>query len=63
VSAELDQFSPICDVRDGEALGFSSALSWVHELNLGTVNFELDSKLVIDGFHTNNHVGEHMTSI
>jgi ribonuclease HI len=55
VSAKLDQFSPICDVRVGEALGFLSALSWVHELNLGPVDFELDSKLVIDGFHSNNH--------
>jgi hypothetical protein len=27
----------------------------VHELNLGPVYFELDSKLVIDGFHSNNH--------
>jgi hypothetical protein len=47
----------ICDVRVGKALGFLSALSWVHELSLGLVDFELIeySKLVIDGFHSNNH--------
>jgi hypothetical protein len=34
-------------------------LSWIYKLNLGPVDFEIDSKLVIDGFHSNNYdVGE-----
>jgi ribonuclease HI len=40
-------------VKIGEALGLLSALNWVHELNLGPVDFELDSKVVVDNFHSN----------
>jgi ribonuclease HI len=40
-------------VKIGEALGLLSALNWVHELNLGLVDFELDSKVVVDNFHSN----------
>jgi hypothetical protein len=51
--AKYDQYSPICDVRIGEALGLLSTLKWVYDLNLGPVDFELDSKLVVDNFHSN----------
>jgi hypothetical protein len=30
-------------------------LSWIYELNLEPVDFELDTKLVIDDFHLNNY--------
>jgi hypothetical protein len=30
-------------------------LSWIYQLNLGPVDFELDSKLVIDSLHSNNY--------
>jgi hypothetical protein len=30
-------------------------LSWIYELNLGPVDFELDSKLVIDSLYSNNY--------
>jgi hypothetical protein len=53
VLAKDDYRTPICDVRVGEALGLSSALDWVHNLNLGPVDFELDSKLVLDSFNSN----------
>jgi hypothetical protein len=55
VLAKYDKFSPICDVRIGEDLGLLLALKWVYELNLGPVDFELDSKLVVDSFNSNNH--------
>ncbi|CAJ2663884.1 unnamed protein product [Trifolium pratense] len=38
----------------GEALGLLSTLKWVHELNIGAVHFELDSKRVVDKFHSSN---------
>ncbi|MCI84521.1 cytochrome P450, partial [Trifolium medium] len=41
VLARYDQFT----------LSLLSALAWVHELNLGPVDFELDSKKVVDMFH------------
>ena len=50
VSAKTEWFSPKCDVHVGEALGLLSALKWVHELNLGPVDFESDSKIVVDNF-------------
>ncbi|XP_045794003.1 uncharacterized protein LOC123888879 [Trifolium pratense] len=53
VLAKYEQFTPLCDVRFGEALGLLPALNWVHELNLGPVDFELDSKIVVDSFHSN----------
>jgi ribonuclease HI len=46
VLAKYDQFSSIYDVCVGEALSLLSALKWVHRLNLGRVELELDSKLV-----------------
>jgi hypothetical protein len=39
-------------VHIGEALGLLVALNWVHEVNLGPVEFELDSKRVVDSFHS-----------
>ncbi|PNY05519.1 cytochrome p450 [Trifolium pratense] len=38
------------EVHVGEALGLLSALKWVHELQLGPIDFELDSKIVVDNF-------------
>ncbi|PNX77982.1 cytochrome p450, partial [Trifolium pratense] len=50
IRAKTEWVEPKCEVHVGEALGFLSALRWVHELNLGPVDFELDSKLVVDSF-------------
>ncbi|MCI09836.1 cytochrome P450 [Trifolium medium] len=51
ICAKTEWVEPRCEVHIGEALGFLSALQWVHELNLGLVDFERDSKLVVDSFH------------
>jgi ribonuclease HI len=51
--AKDEQFTPLCDVKIDEALEILSALKWVHKLNLGPVDFELDSKVVVEKFHSN----------
>ncbi|CAJ2647159.1 unnamed protein product [Trifolium pratense] len=52
VLAKTEWFTPKCEVHIGEALGLLSALKWVHELQLGPVDFEFDSKRVVDSFHS-----------
>ena len=47
----------------GEALGLLSALQWVHELSLGPIYFELDSKKVVDSFASNKHDATEFRSI
>jgi ribonuclease HI len=54
VLARTECFSPMCEVHVGEALGLLSALEWVHLLNLGHVDFELDAKRVVDSFKSQN---------
>jgi hypothetical protein len=54
VLARTERFSPMCEVHVGEALGLLSALEWVHLLNLGHVDFELDAKRVVDSFKSQN---------
>jgi hypothetical protein len=54
ILAKTEWFSPKSDVHVGEALGLLVALNWVHELNLGPVEFELDSKRVVDIFHSSS---------
>jgi len=41
------------EVHIREALGLLSALQWVHELRLGPIDFELDSKKGVDNFASN----------
>lgn len=50
VLVKTEQFSPICEVHIGEALDLLSALDWVHGLNLGPIDFELDVKRVVGNF-------------
>jgi hypothetical protein len=50
ISAKTKCFSPRCEVHVGEAIGVLYALNWMHELNLGPVDFALDSKRVVDSF-------------
>jgi ribonuclease HI len=54
ILAKTEWFSPRVDVHIGEAIGLLSALTWVHQLNLGPVEFELDSKRVVDRFHSSS---------
>lgn len=44
---------PLLDVCIKEVLDLLKALEWAHELQLKDTIFELDSKIVIDSFHTN----------
>jgi len=55
VLAKTEWYSPLCEVRVGEALGLLSALEWVQELNLGPIDFELDVKKVVDSFLSSRH--------
>jgi len=48
VLARTDCFSPMCEVHVGEALGLLSAMDWVHLLQLGTIDSEMDVKRVVD---------------
>lgn len=48
-------FSNVCEVRVGEALRILSAFEWVHELNLGPLDFELAAKRVVDSFLSPKH--------
>lgn len=52
VLAKTEWISPIVFVDIGEALGLLLASEWVHELRLDTVDFELDSKIVLDFLHS-----------
>ncbi|MCI37214.1 cytochrome P450, partial [Trifolium medium] len=52
VLAKTEWFSPIIHVDVGEVLGLLGALTWVQEFQLGTVDFELDSKTVVTKFHS-----------
>lgn len=51
VLARIECFGPLCEIHVGEALGLLSTLDWVHVLNLGPVDFELDAKKVVDSFN------------
>ncbi|KEH33174.1 hypothetical protein MTR_3g026270 [Medicago truncatula] len=44
VLAKIDWVSPICEVHIGEALGLISSLEWVHELNMGPIDLEMDAR-------------------
>jgi hypothetical protein len=44
ILAKTEWYTSRSDVHIGEALGLLSALNWVHELQLGPVDFELDSE-------------------
>jgi len=49
--AKTEWMSPLLDVDLGEALGLLSAMYWVRDLQLGIVDFELDSKIVVDSLY------------
>ena len=51
VLAKTEWMSPLLDVDLGEALGLLSAMYWVRDLQLGIVDFDLDSKIVVDSLY------------
>jgi len=44
-------FSPLCPVDIGEALRLYHAIRWINKLQLTNVDFEVDSKTVVDYFN------------
>ncbi|KAK2375736.1 hypothetical protein QL285_076606 [Trifolium repens] len=48
VLAKTEWIAPCIDVELGEALGLLSALQWVNDLHLHNMDFEMDSKRVVD---------------
>jgi len=48
VLARTEWFSPITDVNIGEAIGLLKAMVWVRDLHLWNMDFEVDSKTVVD---------------
>ena len=55
VLTKTEWISLLCEIHVGEALSLLSALVWVHELNLGPMDFELDAKKVVDNFLSTKH--------
>jgi hypothetical protein len=51
VLAKTKWLAPLLDVDLGEALGLLSALRWVRDLQLGIMDFEIDSKIVVDSLY------------
>jgi len=51
VLAKTEWMSLLLDVDLGEALGLLSTLYWVRDLQLGIVNFEFDSKTMVDSLY------------
>jgi hypothetical protein len=48
--AKSEWFTPVCEVHAGEALGMLSTLELVHQLHLGSIDFELNAKKVVNSF-------------
>lgn len=53
VLARSEWISPLVDVDLGEVLGMLSALQWVHDLQLVNMDFETDSKTIVDSIYDN----------
>jgi len=51
VLAKTEWMAPLHDVDLWEVLGLLLALRWVRDLQLGSVDFELDFKTVVDSLH------------
>jgi hypothetical protein len=51
VLAKIEWMTPLLDVDLSKALGLLSAMYWVRDLQLSIVDFELDSKTVVDSLY------------
>lgn len=47
-------FTLLCSIDVGEVLGLYPAIQWKHDLRLPNVDFEVDSKRVVDYFNRSN---------
>jgi len=52
VLAKVLQFAQIYSVPIGEALGLYHAIQWLQDMRFDNINFELDSKITRDVFHS-----------
>ena len=52
VLAKVHQFNHIYSVAIGEALGLYHALQWMKDMQFDHVDFEVDSKITRDAFHS-----------
>jgi len=48
--AKTEWFTLVCEIHVGETLRLLSPLEWVQQLHLGSIDFELDAKKVMDNF-------------
>jgi len=51
VIARSEYFPPLIDIHIGEALGLLKAMEWVRDLQLVNMDFEVDSKTVVDNIY------------
>jgi len=51
VLARTEWFSPTTDVDIGEAIGLLKAMEWVRDLHLWNMDFEVDSKTVVNNIY------------
>jgi len=52
VLAKVHQFNNIYPIAIGEALGLYHALQWMKDMQFDHVDFEVDSKITRDAFHS-----------
>jgi len=52
VLAKVLQFGQIYSVPIGEAFGLYHAIQWLQDMRFDNINFELDSKITRDAFHS-----------
>jgi len=52
VLAKVLQYDQVYSVVVGEALGLYHAIQWMHDMHFDNVDFELDSKITRDAFHS-----------
>ena len=50
--AKVLQFDQVYPVVVGEALGLYHALQWMQDMHFDNIDFELDSKITRDAFHS-----------
>jgi len=51
VLARMECFTPMLEVDTGDALGLLTAMQWVKDLQLYNMDFEVDSKMVVDSIY------------
>jgi len=63
VLAKTEWMTPLIDADLGEALGLLLAMHWVCDLQLGIVDFELDSKTVVDSLYGSKSIVSNFSAV